>query len=114
MFFNKEKKIERWAKKKNSQKLAKEINNPELDIRLKVISALADIGDFKAVSALMSVVKDEDPKIRIATLEALDKLGNEKAKEHVRYLSEKDEDPEVKEKAKQVLSSLASRTGIGV
>jgi HEAT repeat protein len=114
MCLNKEKRIERWTRKRNSQKLAKEINNPEMDIRLKVISALADIGDFKAVTALTSIIKDEDPKIRIAALDALDKVGDERSKEHVRYLSEKDEDPEVKEKARQVLSSLSSKTRIGV
>lgn len=109
MCLSKEKKIEKWIRKKNSGKLAKEVNNSIPEIRLKVIEALGEVGDFPAVSALSSIIRDSDPKIRLASLNAISKTGDERAKEHVRYLSEKDEDPNVRDKAKEVLGSLSTK-----
>lgn len=108
-FLSKEKKIERWASKKNSEALAKLVTDPNADIRIKVVNALSEIGDYRAVSAMITALKDSDVKVKLAALDAFIKVKDQRGKEHIRYIIEHDQNPEVKEKAVKALSVVAGK-----
>ena len=108
-FMSKEKKIERWANKKNSEALAKLVTDPNPDIRVKVVNALSNIGDFRAVSAMITALKDSDKNVKIAALDAFIKVKDERGKEHIRYLVENDQDKEIQQKASKALSVVAGK-----
>ncbi|HHW30860.1 MAG TPA: HEAT repeat domain-containing protein [Clostridiaceae bacterium] len=108
-FISKEKKIESWAKKKNSEALAKLVTDSNVDIRVKVVNALSEIGDYRAVTALITALKDSDAKVRMAALDAFIKVKDQRGKEHIRYIIEHDPVAEVKEKAVKALSVLAGK-----
>jgi HEAT repeats/PBS lyase HEAT-like repeat len=50
------------------------INNENSDIRKSAIEALGEIGDASAISALLCLMKDSDPTIRLKSIESLSQI----------------------------------------
>jgi len=102
-------KIEDWGNKKKVDKLIKELSNRKSDVRIAVVKALGVARDYRAVSALISVLTDPDTNVRLCAIEVLGNIGDPRAKEHLRYISEKDANEELRKRALAALAKIAGK-----
>jgi len=99
-------KIEKWEKKKKAKKLLRAININSIEVRTRAIRALAAIEDPEIINQLVNLLRDPEPKVRLASVETLGKIGSGKAMEFVRFMIEKEEDAQVSEAAKAALTAI--------
>jgi hypothetical protein len=76
---------------------------------LQTLHAVARRGDADALAALESLLRDPSPDVRIAVLDALDRLGAVGSLPVLRDVALYDAAPEAREMAYHVISSLTER-----
>ena len=109
ILFNKKAKIEDWGNKKKVDKLVKELSNRKSDVRMAVVKALGAARDYRAVTALISALTDQDINVRLCVVDILGNIGDPRAKEHLRYISEKDANEELRKRALAALAKIAGK-----
>ncbi len=103
------KKIEKWTKRKKTAKLLKAMSSEEKDIRLALAKALGTIENEDSVNGLVGLLRDVDPEIRVAAIESLRNVGNNRSTEFVRYLVNNDNDENVRKVASEALNILKNK-----
>lgn len=79
MFGNNLKKIEKLARKKNSDSLVKFLTSKDSQVRLAAIRGLGEAGGEPAFNNLTSLLRNADPIVRAAAASALEVLKSPKA-----------------------------------
>jgi len=103
------KKIEKWEKKKKVKKLLGVLNVEDKEVRIRAIHALSGFDNLDVINALVSLLRDPNPDIKIASVEALGNIGSGKAVEFVRFMLEKETDENVREAAKNALAAIKEK-----
>lgn len=103
------KKVEKWAEKKKVPKLIKALSVNDIELRVAVIKALSTTNDENAMNALITLLKDPDPCIRLNTVEALGIMGNGRSLEFLRQLWNSESDEIIREKAKKALGAIREK-----
>lgn len=82
------------------------LNDKDEHIRSRAINVLGDTRDQRAVDPIINILRisDSERKIKFAALQALSKIGGQKAKETLEYCAENDSDDNVKKVANDMLS----------
>lgn len=83
-------------------------NDPEPEIRIKIINTLAERKGPEVTQHLVGALKDLDPTVRVAALVALDKVGDFAAASPITDLL-KDQEETVRVQALQTLNSLQDK-----
>lgn len=99
-------KIAKWEKSKKVKKLLRVLNDDSVEARIHAIRALATIQNPDILNPLVNLLRDPNPDIRLASVEALGKIGSGKTMEFVRFMLEKENDTKVLEAAKIALATI--------
>lgn len=100
------KKVEKWAQKKNVDKLLKALSTEDREVQIIVLKALGTTKDENAMHQLIGFLKDPEPSIRAAAVEALGVMGNSRSLEFVRQLWNSEANEEVREKARLAIQAI--------
>lgn len=100
------KKVEKWAQKKKVDKLLKALSTEDIEVRIAVIKALGATKTENAMNALIPLLNNADPRIRLNTVEALGTIGIGRSLEFVRQLWNSEANEEVREKAKLAMNAI--------
>ncbi len=109
MFGNKEEKIEKLAAKNNAGALIKMINEKDMALSVKAITALGTCKGDDAYNTLIALLRSPSAEIRAATATALGTLGDPKAHAHLDHLMASEKDSKVAAAMKAALSKLHSK-----
>jgi HEAT repeat protein len=105
-------KVEKWGEKGKVGKLVSVLSNSKVkkDVYLAAIKALGKCEklDRDAVNLLITIMRNSDKDIKLATIRTLGDIGDPLAVEHIRYLLNNDEDSDVKAEAEKALKKIAS------
>jgi len=61
--------------------LLKELNNPDIEMRLEAVKACGELGEEEVVPHLLKLIRRSDIQVQLAALEALRQLGGDEAKQ---------------------------------
>ena len=106
MFGNIDAKIEKLAQRGKSIELAKMLDHAGMANSLKIIPLLGQIGDDKAVNALISYLGVKNQDIRIAAVKALGATGDQTAKSHLQHLVQVEKDEKVLDVIRQAITEI--------
>mgnify|MGYP000356458438 CR=1 FL=1 len=103
-------KVEKWGEKGKYQKLMSVLSKPKVkkDIYLAAIRACAKCEkiDRDAVNLLITIMRNADKDVKLATIQTLGEIGDSIASEHIRRLI-KDEDPDIRAEAEKALKKIS-------
>jgi HEAT repeat protein len=77
-----------------------------LEVRERVIDVIGKIGDMKSVEALMGILDDPHPSIRLAAIDSLIFCFDSVPLKKLTYVMRSDSDDEVRKKAQIALQIL--------
>ena len=77
--------------------------------KLKALKMLTEAGGKASVSGIVKGLKDPDKDVRIATIQALEKLGDPAAARWIAQAADKEYEPEVKVEAFRALGSFQDK-----
>ena len=102
-------KIEKWERKKNAKKLIRALGVDSVEIRVRAIRALSSIDDPEIINYLVHLLRDEEPEIRLASVETLGVIGSGRSVEFIRAMLEKENETKVIEAAKGALVQIKEK-----
>ena len=103
------KNVEKWEIKKNAKKLIRALSVDSIEIRTRATRALSAIDDPEIINYLIQQLRDENPEIRLASVETLGIIGSGRAMEFVRAIIERDTDAKVVDAAKISLAQIREK-----
>lgn len=81
------------------------LKDKSLDVRIRAVEVLGEMGDLRAVQSLIHHLKDESPDVRTGAVGALGKIGGPRAVQSlIHHL--KDESPDVRIRAAEALGQI--------
>ncbi|NMA94684.1 MAG: HEAT repeat domain-containing protein [Clostridiales bacterium] len=101
-----EEKIQKWTQKGKINNVLRAADNTKPEIRKAAITALGEFDVDEAFNYLVVTLRDPNPEIRILAAKALGTQGKALAVEHLRHVSLKDDDEEVKKVAVDALKAI--------
>ncbi len=87
--------------------LAKLLDAPEAETRLRAVRMLRKLGAKNAVEPLIAALKDADRRVRRTAVEALLEVGDDRAQEPLRALAAREKDAELREAALAAVRTLS-------
>lgn len=107
MFFKPNaKRMEKWAKNGNVEKLDKIINGNNVELRNEAFKAIGKCGNLDTINFITSYTLHPDAEIRKLTAQAMGETGEERTLEFLRKLAKADDNEEVREAAKNAISQV--------
>jgi HEAT repeat protein len=109
MFFaDKAKKIEAYAHKRKSVKIAPLLQDKKKEIRLAAIKALGTIGDDNSVNGLIAYLSDPDPEIRTQVAHSMGTICKDVCKTHLQYRIQSEKDEHVLAAIRESIASISA------
>lgn len=102
-------KIEKWERKKNAKKLIRALGDDRVEIRVRATRALSAIDDPEITNYLIQLLRDENPEIRLASVETLGVIGSGRTVEFIRAMLDKERDIKVIEAAKHAMLQIKEK-----
>ena len=102
-------KIEKYAKKGKSDKLAGYLKNKDVSVRIAAIKALGQCEDELAYNTLASLMTEGSAEERIAVFESLGKLGKSQSFSLFSHYVGSESDPRVKQARNDALVALRQK-----
>lgn len=106
MFGNKMNHVEKAIAKSNASSLINLCSDKDKDVCFAAIAGLGSVGGDDASNYLISHLQNNDPKIRIAIIQALGVLGDMHTKAFVSARLSKEENPDVQEALRKALGQI--------
>lgn len=109
MFGDKMGKIDKLVAKKKVEPLISLANDKQEDVRLAAIAGLGKCDVDEAYNALVPMLRESSPSVRIASAKALATLGRASARVHIDHQIAAEKDANVLAEMKKALSALHTR-----
>ena len=107
LFGNKMDKIEKLAQKGQEEKLVEFLKDKKEDVRLAAIDALGKCTGDVAFNALVPLVHNEDPAVRIRTAAALSNMKQPRARTFLEHQREIEKDASVLKAIEEALAKIS-------
>ena len=95
MFGNNLSKVEKLIEKKKDAELAKLADSKDSAVRLAAIAGLGKVNGEASFNALVTLLRSQDPGIRVAVANAMAESGDPKLRAHIEHLLKNETDAKV-------------------
>lgn len=89
------------------RELSSLLRAPEAAVRMRAVHVLSELQNAEAVSPLIAALEDRDPNVRQSAVEALQRIGDDRAKRPMEELLAREKDPSVREAAEEAIFQMS-------